>query len=115
MWQTKKEKFFILKIDFLKGKSLNAHKRANNKTANDAEYTIISIKYSPSSVECNVDISFVHTHTYSLYVGAIPSFRSEYPRTELWHLAREDDVIRQFILVGDSDKKEQQQNRERNY
>ena len=74
----------------------------------------LKVKYSPSSVECNV-ISALCTHTYSLYVGAIPSFRSEYPRTELWHLAREDDVIRQFILVGDSDKKEQQQNRERNY
>lgn len=48
-------------------------------------------------------ISALCTHTYSLYVGAIPSFRSEYPRTELWHLAREDYVIRQFILVGDSD------------
>jgi hypothetical protein len=43
--------------------------------------------------------------TYWLYVAAIRSFRSECPRMELWHLAREDYVIRQFILVQDSTRK----------
>ena len=58
-------------------------------------------------------ISALRTQTYWLCVVAILQIRNECPRTELWHLAKEDYVIRQFILVLGQEKRKESAQRKK--